>query len=126
MGKTTRMTPSLQGWLKHLRNAERQGAALTEYARSAGVKVGSLYEAKRRLVRLGVLGQVAAASGRPATKGEFLPVVVERPRSAPAAAATSGAVCRLRTPSGWVIECADWPPAIWMAGLMSGGCDDSP
>jgi hypothetical protein len=121
MGKKTAMTPCLQGWLRHLQCAERQGITLSQYAQSAGLKVGSLYEAKRRLGRLGAVEPNRAAPGSQPRTGEFLPVqVLPVPKSISVAAAP-GAVCRLRTAHGLVIECADWPPASWMAALISAG-----
>jgi len=56
----------------------------------------------------------AAATQEP---GAFVGV---RIAPAPGAAAT-GAACRIRHPSGWVIECASWPEASWMAALFAGG-----
>ena len=30
----------------------------------------------------------------------------------------TGPVCRLRHPSGWLIECEMWPDPRWLSGLM--------
>jgi hypothetical protein len=30
----------------------------------------------------------------------------------------AGSVCRLRHPSGWMIECGTWPEPRWLAGLL--------
>jgi hypothetical protein len=54
MSKSTELTPSEQRWLRHLRRAQERGVTWVDYARSAGVKVGSLYEARHRIARKGI------------------------------------------------------------------------
>jgi hypothetical protein len=77
--------------------------------------VGALYAIRRQLARKGY------ASGSPTPTAKFMkqPAFVAV-RVAEAAAAGGEAVCRLRHPSGWTIECRDWPPASWMAALLAG------
>ena len=41
MQKSKELTPSEQRWLRHLRRTQEQGVTLVDYARPAGVKVGS-------------------------------------------------------------------------------------
>jgi hypothetical protein len=121
MARTKELTRTEQGWLTHLRRAQTQGTTLVEYGRSAGVKVGSLYEAKRQLARRGIrIGDSSA--GAPADPaGEFIAV-----RVAPSPVRSAELVCRLRHPSGWEIDCASWPQAAWMAELFGGGSHAAP
>ncbi len=116
MSKRTELTPSQRGWLEHLRRAQGQGVTLVQYARSVGVKVGSLYEARRQLALRGVLLEGLASALPAQGMGEFVPVqVVSGPRQ------PNEAVCRLRSPGGWVIECAEWPQAGWVGEMCRGG-----
>lgn len=120
MSEQRELTPWLKGRLEHLQRAQIRGVTLVEYARSAGVTVGSLYEAKRELGRRGVRLEGAAA---PRAKGAgFIPVQVLSglPRDA------GQALCRLHGPGGWLIECSEWPQAGWVARVMAGGAHDSP
>jgi hypothetical protein len=50
-------------------------------------------------------------------RSRFASVQVARSASPSPLAA---AVCRVRHPSGWVIECASLPEARWLAALMTG------
>jgi hypothetical protein len=122
MQKSRELTPSEQRWLRHLRRAQEQGVTLVDYARSAGVKVGSLYEARHSLARKGVQVREAVAEVSPRKSGEFITVQVE-PSAVPVAGEP---VCRLRHPGGWIIECADWPVASWVAQIFGGGVHDTP
>jgi hypothetical protein len=122
MQKAGELTPSEQRWLRHLRRAEKQGVTLVDYARSAGVKVGSLYEARHTIARKGVQMRGAFSENSPRTSAEFITVQVE-PSPVPAAGEPR---CRLRHPSGWVLECTDWPTAAWVAQILGGGAHDTP
>lgn len=120
MSKNTVLTPSLRGWQEHLRRAERQGVTLVQYARAAGVSVGSLYEAKRQLALRSMRAQGATPVASAVRNAPFVPVQVVSPPC------PSAAVCRLRSPRGWLIECAEWPPGSWLARVIGGGAHDSP
>ena len=111
-----------QQCLEHLRRAQELEVSLAEYARSFQVDVKELYNAKRTLVHKGVLSARAngeASEAEPAPAGDFVPVQVTPRRST----APSTAVCRIRHPSGLVIECASFPPASWLAVLLAGARD---
>jgi hypothetical protein len=97
--------------VKHLRQAQELGVSFAQYCRERGLKSNQWYWVKGGLVRKGVIaGRPQAAEDKPAG---FVPV-----RIAPPAAA--GTVCRIRPPSGWVIECGSFPDARWLSALMSG------
>lgn len=105
--------------LDHLQKAQELEVSVSEYARSFDLDVKELYNTKRVLVRKGAIaGRVEAADE--AQPGDFVPVQVA-PSSSPST--SSIAVCRIRHPSGLVIECASFPPASWLAALLSGGSD---
>jgi len=94
---------------EHAQLAQSQGKSVVEYCRQTGLSVHALYSARRELKEKGVLA--GSPKRRPVRKklGKFIAVSVAE--SVPAA------VCRVRHPSGWVIECACWPDPKWMQGL---------
>jgi len=94
---------------EHAERAQSQGQTVVEYCRQSGLSVHALYSARRQLKEKGVLR--AAPKQRRVLKkpGKFLTVSVAE--SVPAAA------CRLRHPSGWVIECGELPDPSWMKEL---------
>ena len=77
-----------QFWLDHLRAWQAQGTPLRAYAAANGLSSSSLYRARRRLERRGLL---SGSEDAPAT---FVPVRVT-------AAAPS---CRVLLPNGVVVE----------------------
>ncbi len=115
------LTPAEQRYLEHAREAEKQGLSLPQYYRSAGLSVYSLYNVRRGLLRKGVVSARRAARAAPSKPGRFVAV-----RMAESSAQTSGPVCRLRSPSGWIMECASWPPVEWMAHCFGGVIDAAP
>lgn len=111
------LTPAERRYLEHAQEAEKRGMSLPEYYRSAGLSVYSLYNVRRRLLHKGVIAARRAVRVPPSAARPFVAVKV-----AGAAFAVANAVlCRLRHPSGWVIECTSWPPAAWMAECFAGG-----
>jgi hypothetical protein len=94
---------------EHVERAQSQGQTVAEYCREKGLSVHVLYSARRQLREKGLLP--GAPKRRPVRKrlGNFIPVSVTE--TAPAM------VCRVRHPTGWVIECASWPDPSWMKGL---------
>ena len=77
-----------QFWLDHLRAWQAQGTSLRAYAAANGLSSSSLYRARRRLERRGLL------SGPEEAAPAFVPVRVAPP--APA--------CRVLLPNGVVVE----------------------
>jgi hypothetical protein len=97
--------------LEHLRQAQALGLTFSEYCRERDLRIHQWYWIKRALSRKGVItGRRKAEAKR--TAG-FVPV-----RIAPAA--TAEAACRIRHPSGWVIECGSVPQPQWLSALMLG------
>jgi hypothetical protein len=95
--------------LAHLEEAKKLGLNFSRYCREKHLSFHQWAWIKRVLVRKGVIGERRRAE--PSTMANFVPVRVT------AAAAT---VCRIRHPSGWMIECASYPEASWVLALMSG------
>jgi len=112
------LTPAERRYLEHAQEAEKRGMGLPEYYRSAGLSVYSLYSIRRRLLRKGVIAARRAVRVSPSAPHPFVAVKVGGPTGA-----TNAVVCRLRHPSGWVIECGSWPPATWMRECIGGGVD---
>jgi hypothetical protein len=119
---TTRdsLTEREQQGLEHLQKAQELGRTVVDYASAAGLKVTELYEMKRRLVRKGLLGEPNRRKRKPADKrgkaDAFATV-----RIVPSAPPVTAVSCRLVHPSGWVLECAGFPPADWMTTVVMGG-----
>ena len=96
--------------LAHLQEAERLGASFSRYCRDKELSMDQWRWVKRALVRKGVI-EARRWSRRNKSVG-FAPV-----RVVPAVTPTA---CRLRHPSGWMIECAGLPTAAWLTALVSG------
>lgn len=113
----TKNLSARQRWaLKHMNRAEEQGIALSEYAKRHGLSAPGLYMTKSRLKREGKLSSGLPVPAKP-TLGEFIGV-----RLAPTSRPLDGfGRCRLRHPSGWVIECGELPEVSWVRALLAGG-----
>jgi hypothetical protein len=92
-----RLTPAQREWLGHLRAAERSGGTIKEYAVRRSLSVQSLYQAGKRLRRLGVLEPRARRHRETATRAF---VKVERT----ATRRETGPAWRIRLPSGVIFE----------------------
>jgi transposase-like protein len=94
---------------EHAQLAQSQGKSVVEYCRQTGLSVHALYSARRALKEKGVLPGLPKR--RPVRKqpGKFIAVSV--------AESVPEVVCRVRHPSGWVVECASWPDPRWMQEL---------
>ena len=108
------LTERERACLEHLRQAEELQVSFAEYCRGFQLNVNEWYGVKQSLMRKGVV-----PSSRPKgaeegeEKGAFVPVrVAPMPTVAPATG------CRIRHPSGWLIECASLPDAQWVSTLM--------
>ncbi len=93
------LTPGQHEWLQHLRAAARSGETIKEYAARRGLSVQSLYQAGKRLRRLGVI-EPRTPRRRKAPVSRFV-------RVEPATARReTGASWRIRLPSGVIFECS--------------------
>jgi hypothetical protein len=115
--KQSDLTLGEERYLERTREAEKEGSSLHAYYRAHGLSLNMLYKVRRQLVAKGIVAAStnAPVSARPASKLVEVRLAqgmgkVEMP--------VAGSVCRLRHPSGWVIECGGWPEPRWLAGLM--------
>lgn len=108
---STVLTDKQRQALEHVERARSSGMRLSDYARAHGVGIRAIYDGMAALRRKGVLAP--PASGAPSA---FVAVRVE------SAIPSAGLMCRLRM-GAVVIECAQWPPAAWVATLALGRTD---
>jgi hypothetical protein len=118
------LTPREQAYFEHVRQAKAEGLTLKAYCEQRGVNVRSLYGVRRALMGKGILPRVLPAktkvesTTRTNAKGSGKFVAV---RLADEGTGAGQAVCRVRHPSGWTIECGRFPEAGWVLELMGGG-----
>jgi hypothetical protein len=122
MGKG--LTDKQQRAMEHVERARSAGMSLSDYARAEGVEVRPIYDSMAALRKKGVLTPTV-----PRAESAFVAVRV-RARSevsAPPAPtiACGNPICRLRIGAA-IIECAEWPPASWLAALLSARADAAP
>lgn len=104
--------------LEHLRQAEEQGKSFSRYCREQNLSFNQWYWVKREMLRKGVIAEAGKAKAKAKARGTgakpagFVPVRVN--------ASAAAVVCRVCHPSGWVLECASFPQAQWLAALLSG------
>jgi hypothetical protein len=116
-----KLTPREEEYLEHVRRAAEDGVTLSEYCRARGKSVGALYAIRRQLGRKGYGSASPTPTPTPTRRiKKKQPFVAVRVAEAALAGAGSTAVCRLRHPSGWMIECVAWPQASWMSALVNG------
>lgn len=112
---TAAMTDKQRTALEAQQAAQREGKTLTEYAKARGLAIRELYDSLACLRRKGLL----PGSGRK-RRHRFVAVRVAAAEPMPR---TLGAVCRIVTCDGYVIECSQWPPASWLATLARHAAD---
>jgi hypothetical protein len=122
MGKG--LTDKQQSALEHVERARSAGMRLSDYARAEGVEVRPIYDSMAALRKKGML-----TAAVPRVQSAFVSVRVKRDSTVPtqAAASITGSklICRLRLGAA-TIECAEWPPAPWLAALLSAPADAAP
>ena len=82
------LTERQRYWLKHLRSCKAVGVTMQAYASEHGIDVRSLYGAKKRLVKRGVLATEKRSGG------------VEFSRARVVVGAAPGSDCRVQFPNG--------------------------
>jgi len=116
--KQAELTLGEQRYLERAREAEKEGTSLHAYYRTHGLSLNMLYKVRRQLVAKGIVAPAAHAppvsAERPAKLVEVRVAQALGKIEIPA----TGSVCRLRHPSGWMIECGMWPEPRWLAGLL--------
>jgi hypothetical protein len=109
---TATMTEKQRMALEALQTAKREGKTLTDYAKAHGLQIRELYDSLACLRRKDLL----PPGRRRKPRSKFVAV---RVTAEPVPSRTGGAVCRIVSREGYVIECAQWPPASWLASLRS-------
>jgi hypothetical protein len=116
---TDKLTERERACLKHIRQARERGLSFAEYCRSTSLKANEWHAVRHGMVSKGLLppGQKSGAKGASLRRkrARFIPVRVELSNGA---GAWTGMACRVRHPSGCIIECASWPELDWMKGLL--------
>lgn len=107
------LTRAERRFLERAAEAQEQGVTLEQYYRASGLSVGWLYNIRRQLQGKGVVVPEATARSVVATSGKFVEVCVRAARGS-----EGSAVCRVRHPSGWMIECGSWPEVSWVRQLI--------
>ena len=110
------LTLAEQRLLERVQEAANEGVSLRDYYRAHGLSVTMLYKVRRRLVQKGLLPPLRQSAGTTEVPGKLVQVRVTEAMEAEVA--VPGLVCRLHHPSGWLIECGEWPDPRWLAGLM--------
>jgi hypothetical protein len=114
--KRGELTLGQQRFMERMQEAQNEGVSLPDYYRAHGLSMAMLYKVRRQLVQKGIVPptrQQQLVSG----PGKFVQVRVQE-SLAGAELAVRGPVCRLRHPSGWLIECGIWPEPQWLLQLM--------
>lgn len=105
--------------LKHFRQAREGRVTFAEYCRSSGLKASQWHAVRHGMVVKGLMppGQGGGPKKKPSRKkrARFIPVRVV---SAGVTVASAALACRVRHPSGSVIECVSWPDPSWILGLL--------
>jgi hypothetical protein len=119
-----RLTERERACMEHFRKAQERGESFAEYCRSNGLNANEWHAVKHGMMLKGLLppgkgpAKKRSKIRRPKKKRSgFVSVQVARSAS-PSPLGTP--VCRVRHPSGCVIECASFPEAQWLAALMAG------
>ena len=115
--KQAELTLGERRYLERAREAQTEGVSLRDYYLAHGLSVRMLSRVQRQLADKGIvppLNAIAAGTGKP---GKLIEVRVADSVGRAGFPAT-GPVCRLRHPSGWLIECGMWPDPRWLSGLM--------
>ena len=115
--KQAELTLGERRYLERVREAQAEGVTLRDYYLAHGLSLRMLSRVQRQLAEKGIApppSEMPAGAGK---TGKLIEMrVADQGRCG--VSALSGSVCRLRHPSGWMIECGMWPEPRWLAGLM--------
>ena len=105
--------------VEHFRQAAERGGSFAEYCRANGLKANEWHGVRHGMVLKGLLPRTKqpAVKRSKEKRSRFVPVQLARSAS-PSPSATP--ICRVRHPSGWIIEFASLPEVQWLASLMAG------
>ena len=117
---TAKLSDKQRQAIECVERARGEGVKLSQYARAHGLGLRPIYDALAAARRKGVAARVVSSASSP-----FVAVRVSAKRSlaTPMAPARSSVICRVLIGGATVIECAEWPPAAWLAALAVGRAD---
>lgn len=115
--KQAEFTLGEQRYVERAREAQAEGLSLRDYYLAHGLSLRMLLRVQRQLAEKGMVLPPSSAAVEAGKPGKLIEVRVAA-AVVPAQVPASGAVCRLRHPSGWLIECGMWPDPRWLSGLM--------
>ena len=104
-------------YLERVREAQSEGVSLKDYYLAHGLSLRMLSRVQGQLTDKGIAPPPSTAVAEAGKPGKLIEVRVADAVGRvgfPAA----GVVCRLRHPSGWLIECGVWPDPRWLCSLM--------
>jgi hypothetical protein len=110
-----RLTDKQRVALEAVEGATAAGLGLNAYAQANGLNVRQIYDSMAALRKHGLLPPTSTPRLR-RCKAAFVAVDVVSGRPTQS---RGGVVCRLLHPSGLVIECGEWPPAMWLSSMMA-------
>ena len=117
--KQAELTLGERRYLERVREAQSEGVSLRDYYLAHGLSLRMLSRVQRQLSDKGMVPPPGSAVVEAGTTGKLIEVRIGNGVGR-AGLPAAGPVCRLRHPSGWMIECGVWPEPVWMAGLMIG------
>jgi hypothetical protein len=109
------LTLGQQRFMERMQEAQNEGVSLPDYYRAHGLSMAMLYKVRRQLVQKGIVPPTRQQEQTVSGPEKFVQVRVQEPLGG---VAIGDPVCRLRHPSGWLIECGMWPDPRWLSGLM--------
>lgn len=115
--KQAELTLGERRYLERVREAQSEGVSLRDYYLAHGLSLRMLSRVQRQLSDKGMVPPPSSAVVEAGTSGKLIEVRIGE-CAGRAGVPAAGPVCRLRHPSGWVIECGMWPDPRWVSGLM--------
>lgn len=115
--KQAELTLGEQRYLERAGEAQAEGVSLRDYYLAHGLSVRMLSRMQRQLAEKGIVPPPSSAVAEAGKPGKLIEVRVAESVGR-AGLPAPGPVCRLRHPSGWLIECGMWPQPQWLLQLM--------
>ena len=115
--KQAELTLGERRYLERGREAQGEGISLRDYYLAHGLSPRMLSRVQRQLADKGMMPPPSSAVAEAGKAGKLIEVRVADSVGG-ATFPAAGPVCRLRHPSGWLIECGMWPDPQWLSGLM--------
>lgn len=116
--KQAELTLGERRFLERVREAQSEGISLKDYYLAHGLSLRMLSRVQRQLTDKGIAPPPSSAAAEAGKSGKLIEVRVADSVGSRAAVAAAAPVCRLRHPSGWLIECGMWPDPRWLSGLI--------